>query len=74
MTQPWKTLERAESDEGPMELRQRGEDDFLITVGGRILMNSHASRSEIALAEVSCHAVALKRAPRVLIGPRRIRA
>jgi spermidine synthase len=65
---PWRTLERAETRDGVLELRQRGADDFLICLDGRILMNSRASRSERALAEHACAALAGRAAPRVLVG------
>jgi spermidine synthase len=65
---PWRTLERVETRDGVLELRRRGEDDFLICLDGRILMNSRASRSERALAEHACAALAGRAAPRVLIG------
>nr|WP_291315044.1 hypothetical protein [Desulfuromonas sp.] len=45
MAQPWKTIDNVPTAEGALELRQRGERDFLITVGGRVLMNSLAHRS-----------------------------
>jgi spermidine synthase len=64
---PWKTLDRVESPDGPLELRRRGERDFLITLAGRVLMNSSAHRSEVALAELACAGLAGSRAPRVLI-------
>ena len=54
MTQPWTTLERVETDAGVLELRRRGADDVLLTVAGRVLMNSRANRSEIALAQLTC--------------------
>jgi spermidine synthase len=68
VTRPWKTLDSADTREGSLELRQRGEAEFLIMVGGRVLMNSAASRSEIALAELACAALAGQTAPRVLVG------
>lgn len=68
MTRPWETLERVGTTEGPLELRRRGADDFLITVGRRVLMNSAASRSEMALGRLACEAVAGRRAPHVLVG------
>ena len=37
MAQPWKTIETIDTDEGSLELRQRGAKDFLITVGGLVL-------------------------------------
>jgi spermidine synthase len=65
--QPWRTVDLVETSEGPLELRQRGERDFLITVGGRILMTSVAHRSEDLLAEIACAPLATPR-PRVLVG------
>ncbi len=50
MTRPWQTLERIATPEGALELRQRGDGDFLITIAGRVLMTSQARRSEEALA------------------------
>ena len=44
MAQPWKTLESFDTDEGVLDLRQRGAKDFLITVGGQVLMNSLSNR------------------------------
>ena len=32
---PWQTIERVDTPEGRLELRRRGERDFLITVAGR---------------------------------------
>ena len=32
---PWKTLASVATNDGPLELRQRGDDEFLIVVGGR---------------------------------------
>jgi spermidine synthase len=66
--QPWRTIDRADTPEGPLELRQRGERDFLITVDGRILMTSVAHRSEDALAELACAPLAGVARPRVLVG------
>jgi len=66
--QPWRTIDRVDTPEGPLELRQRGEQDFLITVDGRILMTSVAHRSEDALAEIACRALPPGSQPRVLVG------
>jgi spermidine synthase len=65
---PWQTIDRVDTAEGPLELRQRGERDFLITVAGRILMTSVAHRSEDALAEIACAALGESSRPRVLVG------
>ena len=53
MSLPWQTIARVATAEGPLELRQRGERDFLITIDGRVLMTSQARRSEQALATLS---------------------
>ncbi len=69
MAIPWKVLDRFfTDDEGVLELRQRGEDDFLITVGPQVLMNSRAQRSEAALGELGCRPLRGRSAPRVLVG------
>ena len=68
MAQPWETLDRVDTADGVLELRRRGEQDFLIIINGRVLMNSSANRSEIVLGESACRAVAARGRPRVLIG------
>jgi spermidine synthase len=68
MATPWKTLDSEDTPHGALELRQRGEREFLITITGRILMNSHANRSELALALYVCRALEGRSAPRILIG------
>ena len=70
MAQPWQTLATIATAEGPLELRRRGERDFLIVVGGRVLMTSAARRSEEALATLAAAALAPRATPatRVLVG------
>ena len=68
MTRPWQTVDNIDTNEGLLELRQRGETDFLITIGGRVLMNSSANMSEIVLAELACEPLKNKKNPRVLVG------
>ncbi|MCP5040819.1 MAG: spermidine synthase [bacterium] len=68
MAIPWQTLDREQTPHGLLELRQRGRDEFLITIGGRILMNSRANRSEVALAQCACRELVGRKAPRILIG------
>ena len=68
MAQPWKTIDSSDTDEGKLELRQRGEKDFLITIGTQVLMNSMANRSEIVLGQKGCLHLATAAAPRVLVG------
>jgi len=64
---PWKTLETVATAEGKLELRQRGEREFLIVIDGRVLMTSRDRRSEEGLASLACAALSVQ-APRVLIG------
>ena len=68
MAKPWKTIERIDTDEGVLELRQRDDRDFLITVGGLVLMNSMANRSEIVLGQLGCKHLKTHVRPRVLVG------
>jgi len=67
MSQPWITVDRVLTPEGPLELKQRGTRDFLILVGGRILMSSMAHRSEDALARLACEALPDRDRARVLV-------
>lgn len=76
----WQTIDRAETPEGPLELRRRGEGEtaeYVITVGDRVLMNGAAHQTEDAVAEAACRPVIDRRgrrsrrtlpAPRVLVG------
>lgn len=66
--QPWKTIERVDTPEGSLELRQRGERSFIITIAGRVLMTSEAFRSEVDLARRACEAVGAVKRPRIMIG------
>ncbi len=68
MARPWKTIETLETVDGPLELRQRGERDFLIMINGRVLMNSATNRSELVLGELAAKKVAMRPKPRVLVG------
>lgn len=67
MTRPWQTLATVATAEGPLELRQRGDRDFLIVIDGRVLMTSAARRSEEALATLAAAALG-RRASAVLVG------
>jgi spermidine synthase len=67
-TRAWHTLDRVDTDEGVLELRVRGDADFLISVGGRVLMQSVAHRSELELAVVACRPLHTAPRPRVLVG------
>jgi spermidine synthase len=68
MAKPWKILDSINTAEGILELRQRDVRDFLITVGGLVLMNSMANRSEAVLGQLGCRHLAEHPGPRVLVG------
>jgi spermidine synthase len=68
MAQPWKIIESVATDEGNLELRQRGERDFLIFIGNQVLMNSLANRSEVVLGQLGCGHLQGHAGPRVLVG------
>lgn len=67
MTRPWETLATVVTRDGSLELRRRGEKDFLITIDGRILMSSATHRSEDALAKLACEPLREKSGARVLV-------
>ncbi|MEO8553473.1 MAG: spermidine synthase [Kofleriaceae bacterium] len=64
---PWKTLATVTTAEGPLELRQRGDKEFLLVIAGRVLMTSQERRSEERLATLALARVK-SAAPRILIG------
>jgi len=68
MAQPWQTIERAPTEAGLLELRKRGQRDFLITLNGQVLMNSMANRSEVALGQLACRHLNHATQPLVLVG------
>ncbi len=68
MTRPWQTIDSNHTADGLLELLQRNSSDFLITIDGRVLMNSHASRSEVLLSKLACDCIHYKTDPMVLIG------
>jgi len=68
MALPWKILDRFTSDNEILELRQRGERDFIITLGSKVLMNSSAQRSEMALGYLGCRSIGNHPTPRVMVG------
>jgi spermidine synthase len=66
--QPWTTIESVDTAEGRLDLRQRGDRSFLITIAGRVLMTSEAHRSEVDLAKLASAAMGDLPRPHVLIG------
>ena len=69
MAFPWKIVDRfSTAAHGTLELRRRGERDFILFLDGRVLMNSSAQRSEVALGRLGCRPWQSHPAPRVLVG------
>jgi len=68
MARPWQTIDKADTPDGILELRKRGERDFLILINNRVLMNSSANRSETVLGKLACELVSKRKSPRVLVG------
>ena len=68
MRQIWKTIDTVETRDGQIELKRRGDRDALITIAGRVLMSSHSTRSEEALAQLVSQALIDRPEPRVLVG------
>ncbi|MFZ5569844.1 MAG: spermidine synthase [Thermodesulfobacteriota bacterium] len=68
MPKPFQIIESIATNEGLLELRGRGEKEFVITVAGRVLMNSRAHQSEAALGRLACGHLGNRTAPRVLVG------
>ncbi len=68
MALPWHTLESVDTEDGVLELRSRAGRDFLITIDGRVLMNSAAHGSEVALGELACGHLSRRPGARVLVG------
>lgn len=67
MALAWKTLQKITTREGVLELRARGPTEFHITLGGLMLMNSTARRSEEALGALACAPFGAHPAPRALV-------
>ena len=68
MTLPWTLVDSADTPDGKLVLRRRGERDFMMTVDGRVLMTSMFTRSEVDVAALACEVIRGRRAARVLIG------
>src|SRR5262245_51826005 len=52
MAAPWQTLATVGTPDGVLELRRR-RDDWLLTIDGRVLMNSFSRSSEEELAKMA---------------------
>jgi len=68
MPRPHQLVDSVETKDGLLELRRRGDQDFMILINSRVLMTSYITSSELFLAESGCANVAHKSQPRVLIG------
>ena len=68
MTRTWNTINSFQTDDGLLQLLKRDEDDFIIKIDNKILMNSKLSLTEEALAVSACEPIADRAKPRVLIG------
>ncbi len=68
MSNRWIVLDTKPTSEGLLELRQRGAGEFLLTIAGRVLMNSTSQRSEQALATLGCARLGDRPSPSVLVG------
>jgi spermidine synthase len=68
VAKPWKIIESITTAEGILELRQRGEGDFLIMIGSQVLMNSLSNRSEVVLGQLGCAHLKHRENARVLVG------
>jgi len=68
MAQPWKIIDTVITAEGLLELRQRGDGDFLIMLGSQVLMNSMANCSEVALGRLGCGHLKNSGRVKVLVG------
>jgi spermidine synthase len=69
MALPWKIVDRfTTAAHGTLELRRQGQRDFILFLEGRVLMNSRAQRSEVALGRLGCRPWQSHPAPRVLVG------
>jgi spermidine synthase len=68
MARPWIVIDSVATRDGRLELRRRGDCDFLITLDGLVLMNSVANRSEMVLGQRGCSHLRDRSAARVLVG------
>jgi len=66
MTSAWRTLATVKTDDGPLELRRRN-DDWLMLIDGRVLMNSFSRSSEEELAWLALNLLGDRPPQRVLV-------
>lgn len=68
MPRPQLIIDAIDTKDGRLELRKRGDRDFMILIDSRVLMTSYITSSELFLAESGCALIAERAKPRVLIG------
>ncbi|MBN2719061.1 MAG: spermidine synthase [Deltaproteobacteria bacterium] len=64
---PWTLLDQKQTQDGLLQLLQRGKKDFIIKIDNQILMNSHLSLTEQALATSAVEMMTPKEGARVLV-------
>ncbi|MBF5043593.1 hypothetical protein FGE12_14445 [Aggregicoccus sp. 17bor-14] len=65
---PWETLEKAHTPEGAELVLARRGDEYVLRVGGHLLMSSRVHGSEEALAHATCAPLEGRPKARVLVG------
>ena len=64
---PWITVDEKQTPDGMLRLLRRGSRDFIIKIDNQILMNSHLSLTEQALATSAVARLPRKEGTRILI-------
>lgn len=64
---PWTTIDEKQTPDGLLQLLRRGKKDFLIKIDNQILMNSHLSLTEQALASSAVAKLTKKEGALVLV-------
>ena len=64
---PWTLLDEKQTPDGLLQLLRRGQKDFLIKIDNQILMNSHLSLTEQALATSAVQLLPKKEGTHILI-------
>ncbi len=67
MPTPWTLVDEVRTAEGALALRKRN-DEWMVSIGGRVLMSSAIHRTEDAVATLATAKLAGRPRPRVLIG------
>jgi len=68
MPKPFEVLDSEVTEEGTLQLLRRGDSDYMISVGGKVLMSSVHTSTELELAREPCLQLHAIGRPRVLIG------